>query len=450
LSQFIQILSNNNTKNTIMEGIDCHCHVFNITSVGLRALLEKILEAKTLIENNNKIDRTTDSSDKVKRSLSDLIELAKIFCGDSETILSMLDKHYNRKFKLLPLMFDGDFLLDGASDEEKTHIKNAVQMVHDHLNIHYKTVQSPQNSHRNLIDALNEIMQKMEDDIDQKMRDGFTVQYDDLVAIKKNKKYSNKVFPFLGIDPRRNNIDTLIQQVGKNKTFAGIKLYPPNGFSPSDPRLDNMYNYCSQNNIPIIVHCSYGGFATPVKTLQVNGYILKKGESIPVEYNGEITFEKGLLIDTYSEMVRERARLLNHPRIWGKVLEKHPRLKLVLAHFGDSDDKNCLDEWRNEIKILMTQYPSLYTDISCMSDADCTHLNKVKTIYDTNPALQGRILYGSDYFLDMFFNSSFDEYLNRIKGVFKTKSFNQISKVNTENFVNSWYKSVSVLENVKK
>ena len=426
-------------KKTIMEGIDSHCHVFNITSVGLRALLEKILEAKTLIENNNNADKAAYSSDKVKRSLSDLIELAKIFCGSSQTIVSMLDKHYNHKFKLMPLMFDGYFLLDGASDEEKTHIIDAIKTVHDQLDIHYNSNQSPQNLNRNLIDVLNIIMQKMEDDIDQKIRDGFTVQYDDIVAIKQNKKYSDKVFPFLGIDPRRNNIDMLIQQVGKDKTFAGIKLYPPNGFSPSDPRLDIMYNYCSKNNIPIIVHCSYGGFATPVKTLQVNGYILKKGESIPVKYNGNITFEKGLLTDSYNDMVRERARLLNHPLIWSKILEKYPQLKLVLAHFGDSDDKNCLDEWRNEIQSLMTQYPSLYTDISCMSDVDCSHLYKVKTIYDTNPALQGRILYGSDYFLDMFFNSSFNEYLNRIKSVFTNDSFNQISKVNPEVFMNSWY-----------
>jgi predicted TIM-barrel fold metal-dependent hydrolase len=261
-----------------------------------------------------------------------------------------------------------------------------------------------------------------------------------MVAIRNNPAYRDKVFPFLGADPRRANLIDYLPEVGKGKSFAGIKVYPPNGFSPADPVLsdgeDSVFGFCCKNRIPVISHNSYGGFATPSMNVNIRGMILQPGESLPVAHSGPYTFTLKLT-DGYSAMVRERARLLNHPRIWQKILEKHKGLILVLAHFGESSDPSLPDEWRNEIVMMMQKFPTLYTDISCMSNKE--NLVKIKKIFDENPAISGRILYGSDYFLDMFFNDSFKDYFGRITKIFGKDAFHQISVVNPQNFMQSWY-----------
>jgi predicted TIM-barrel fold metal-dependent hydrolase len=394
--------------------------------------------------------------DKLKK----LAELIKLFSGDNEKILGMLDKRYNGEYFLFPLMFDGDFLLDTASEEEIRELKNTVSMIRRQVED-----QKPKGMMQKAMAFVdpNSLSEKdsqrisgLLDQIDSQLgasgesgrallkagrhRDGFTIQYDSLVAIRKNPTLKDRVFPFLAVDPRRENIRDYLKETGRGKTFSGIKVYPPNGFSPADPVLfsgeDSVFGFCCKNRIPVISHCSYGGFATPSMNVNIKGLILPPGETKPVPHSGPYTFRK-TIGDGYTEMVRERARLLNHPRIWQEVLDKHTGLILVLAHFGESSDPDSPDEWRNNILLLMQKYPELYTDISCISNEN--NLKKIKTIFDENPAISDRILYGSDYFLDMFFNDSFNQYFKRITGIFGREAFHRISVVNPQMFMRSWY-----------
>lgn len=436
-----------------MKGIDSHCHIFNIVSVGLRALLEQLHETADLIA-QDKQARATDAaakSTKLKESIIDrlkkLIELVKIFTGDSEKILSLLDDHYKGEYQLFPLMFDGDFLLDSAKEEDLKGVKDIIGEIRQHLNDQknkgfWRMLKDFFNPKKSLSQKELAILMDLLENVEQSIikakdkRDGFSIQYDHLVSIHKDTKYKNKVFPFLGVDPRREDIQYYLPQVGKDQLFAGLKIYAPNGFSPSDPRLDNIFKFCTQNHIPVIAHCSYGGFATPASNIDVEGYIMPPDKDKPVWHpKGEVTFTKSI-DDGFNVMVRERARMLNHPKVWRKVLEANKGLLLVLAHFGENEDT---DEWRDEICSMMHDFDNLYTDISCMSNEDS--LKKVKAIFD-NPLhakLKGRILYGSDYFLDMFFNNSFQEYSDRIKGVFDNGSYEQISITNPQKFRTMWY-----------
>ncbi len=444
-----------------MKGIDCHCHIFNIVSVGLRAILQQIQDTTGMIkaEPSGRMLKTSLAGSIVAK-LKKLAELIKLFSGDNEKILGMLDKHYNGDYLVFPLMFDGDFLLDTATDEEIGDLRNTVTLIRQQLDdqkpkgLMQKTRAfiDPKSLSEKDLTRISGLLDQIDLQLDVsgetgkkrlkagKYRDGFTVQYESMVAIRNNPEYRDKIFPFLGVDPRRENIRDYLTEVGKGKTFAGIKVYPPNGFSPADPVLtdgeDSVFGYCCKNRIPVISHNSYGGFATPSMNIDISGMLLPPGESRPVSHTGPYAF-KIKLTDGYSAMVRERARLLNHPRIWQEVLEKHKGLILVLAHFGESSDPSLPDEWRNQIVLMMQKYPTLYTDISCISDE--TNLKKVKKIFDDNPAISGRILYGSDYFLDMFFNDSFNEYYNRISGIFGKNAFHQISVVNPQNFMQSWY-----------
>ncbi len=51
-----------------------------------------------------------------------------------------------------------------------------------------------------------------------------------------------------------------------NNIFAGIKLYPPLGFEPWPnnseelTKVELLYDTCIKQNIPVIPHCSTGGF----------------------------------------------------------------------------------------------------------------------------------------------------------------------------------------------
>jgi predicted TIM-barrel fold metal-dependent hydrolase len=431
---------------------DAHCHVFNILMVSIKALLEQVHDTSCTVVAAKSCAATEATGVKAAHPLIErlkkIAELIAIFTSDSEKILARLNNHYKDKgdFQLFPLMFDGDFLLDSASIDDVQFIKEQIGNVRDHVkgqNTRLKAANVDTNATltSNETELLLNFFDKLESDINDShvkssrlkssKEDGFTRQYQQLVAIKNMPEYKDRIFPFLGVDPRRTNINTFLPQVGKDQIFSGIKVYPPNGFSPADPRLDEMYATCIEKRLPIISHCSFGGFATPARQIFVEGIIVPLNCEEPEDYKGMLTFENGIS-NGFNEMVQERAHILNNPKIWRKVLEKHPNLLLVLAHFGEGSD-----EWRSEILKMLYDFPNLYTDVSCMSNENS--LKQVKAIYDSNPDIRHKIMYGSDYFLDMFFNDSFDDYYNRILNVFNNGSFDQLSVTNPQAFMDKWY-----------
>ena len=65
-------------------------------------------------------------------------------------------------------------------------------------------------------------------------------------------------------------------------------------------------------------------------------------------------------------MVKERQIYLNHPKLWRKVLEKYPRLRINFAHMGGNKQvalyANELDTgyWTKEILSLVYDYKNAY------------------------------------------------------------------------------------------
>lgn len=426
-----------------MKRFDCHCHIFNITNVGWKAILGPLTEVKEEINSENVKIKSTSSTKKasnLKIKLKRIAELIKIFTQNSEKIFNELDKHYNKEYILAPLMFDGDYLITGSSEADaKEQLKSLLDDIKKYVKELIKKPKAKSSSINDITTSeLEDILKFLEDleDTEPVMlkksgsktkEDGFIKQYNSIKAIYA--KNNGRIMPFLGVDPRRKDIKSYLKEVGPGKLFAGVKVYPPNGFSPMDKELvgkDSVFEFCHKNGIPVISHCSYGGFATPVTTIDINGYIIPKGKIQPEKFNGTYIFEKGVN-DGFDIMVKERAEVLNHPRIWRKVMEIYPNLKLVLAHFGSGNE-----EWQNEILSMMKEYKNLYTDVSCMSDENI--LKSVKRIYNENPGIRHKILYGSDYFLDMFFNDSFDSYLKRIENIFGKEMYDIVSSENPQMF----------------
>ena len=162
--------------------------------------------------------------------------------------------------------------------------------------------------------------------------------------------------------------------------FAGIKLYPQLGFDPyptnaqeGTEALDKvkyLYEFCIERRIPIVTHCSDGGY--------------KVGDYDP------LTSPEGK---------------------WKKVLEAYPELTVDFAHFGNQKSKKTV--WQNAIINLTETYPNVYTDISC-NDATPSYYNELEKLFNgKNPSLHEKVLYGSDFSINLLVTKikSYNEYL---------------------------------------
>ncbi|MDR0418854.1 MAG: amidohydrolase, partial [Prevotellaceae bacterium] len=265
----------------------------------------------------------------------------------------------------------------------------------------------------------------------------FLNQENQLVDLQK--KYPCIVFPFYAVDPRRKenytfengtyDLSPILNRLAINGGhFYGIKLYAPNGYSPADPMLMALYEYCEKHAIPIIAHCSGGGFASFAKTVNIQGLIYRDGKI--EEHNGSITFKHYKVTD--KERVHEKAQMLNHPLIWEKVLEKYPNLILDLAHFGNSEGS---EEWSQHIIRLMKRYPNLYTDFSCVTGS-ATLDNMYETYYSkAESSVKSRFLYGSDFYLNMLFIDNMKHYIDQFEKIFSAADMKDIAETNPRRFL---------------
>ena len=247
-----------------------------------------------------------------------------------------------------------------------------------------------------------------------------------LEVYKLKKVYANELFPFYGIDPR--NPDTLrfvnLKVLLQNKVFAGIKLYPPNGFFPFDPRLDALYAYAEANNVPIMTHCTRGGSYYVGKNIWsiIPDYPLSLDQNHPVmqKVYARIKAYKTTLLGEFKTNGRI-CNVFTHPENYLPVLNKYPKLRLCIAHMGGDveilgaghfDSKlakqhnDCTKleagtcSWYETIKneILVAKYPNTFTDIS-YSICDAASMKIVNKDIAAGNIDPKRILFGTDYFM---------------------------------------------------
>jgi uncharacterized protein len=249
----------------------------------------------------------------------------------------------------------------------------------------------------------------------------FLQQIEELAVLKKI--YKETFIPFIGVDPRRENILELVQEYIEQHGFGGIKLYPSLGFFPGDPSLYPVYNYATKNNIPIITHCSKGG-------LSFHG---KPQHSVNLE--GEAIFGKNNA---------EFAQNYTCPRAYEMLLKKFPKLKLCFAHFGgDAEWRTYLRDhqrrlppakqsWGAQVMNLMYKYENVWTDVSYM--AASRDLHPLLKVLINDPKIGGKILFGSDFFV-VRAESSEREFSIRLRGALGEDDFWKIADVNSKRFL---------------
>jgi hypothetical protein len=181
---------------------------------------------------------------------------------------------------------------------------------------------------------------------------------------ERRKKLYDKMGRFKG------NLD---DEADCKNIFAGIKVYPPLGFQPwpvdenENKKVQFLYQVCSEKRVPITTHCSTGGFEAADES------------------------------QSYSDPRNQ----------WSRVLDQYADLKLNYAHFGSGDD-----EWKQAIiSQLLTGGSQVYTDFSCNTEKDNYYRDLNVTIQKHPDRLSDRILFGSDFMINLLWYESYNEYL---------------------------------------
>lgn len=481
--------------------IDAHCHLFNKDILTIRIWMEIIHELEDLII---KTDKKKKESLKGRilntiQTIRRIINFIKIGWSDSTTdIYKILQDDYvssqNEKFIVTPLTLDIKYAFSEPGEnfrnslkkynEEDELLRKEVKRLTDSLEqgviaLSDETREKYYGKSFHLFDKVenkvyHELLSEIETLLDThaefktytnkfleapdsiakskmviKRESSYEIQIQEMLALSNNAEYGKYVIPFFSVDPRRADtpekaveyLNNIKSYVGKNKPFAGIKLYCPLGYSPTDPFLfgsekgneteDCLYKFCQENKIPITAHCSDAGFATFARYAKVTGHIFIKKDTtkemlVYVE-NEMVDFGSTVLAaKDKKEAIRKRARVLNHPEIWTKVYEKYNDLYLNLAHFGGED---IVGDWRPVMDNILKIYPNAYTDFSCYSDAK--RLKNVKTqYYDPDKAPKNKFLYGSDFYLVMLSETKFSTYTEAFNNIFSQEEYDDIS-INT-------------------
>jgi predicted TIM-barrel fold metal-dependent hydrolase len=220
-----------------------------------------------------------------------------------------------------------------------------------------------------------------------RVRRAYKTQIQELADLKE--AYPDNIIPFFHVDPRRKGVVEMLKNAVENQGFMGVKLYPPLGYFPYDKRLDPIYEYCQQKNIPVITHCSPSG---------------------AVHYKGnKATLEKMITdvhpkINIKGKSVKELCSMFTHPVNYKTVMKKFPDLRICLAHFGsDKHWERYLQKgeektnWFVIIKDMLIHYPNLYTDISFTLNQRKFFPLLKEMLCLTN--VYHKILFASDYYM---------------------------------------------------
>jgi predicted TIM-barrel fold metal-dependent hydrolase len=252
-------------------------------------------------------------------------------------------------------------------------------------------------------------------------------------------EHRGRLHPFAPFCPIRAAVDGIEEEVGRvvsaveNDGFLGVKLYPVMGYYPIgnaalpnpapidrttwvqiDRALIELYGECKDREIPITTHTSPGGARGP--------------------HGPELT-------DPGDRKARKRffgPANHSHPSHWRPVLAKHPELRLNLAHVGGNhfQDRKKYEvrtkyDWAWEASRLFADFEHVYGDRSNQRPPARKEDKKSYTRYVKRfrqamayaDEMSGRLMYGSDWHLLVFFTEKEDRVLRRLRRIIRKESF---------------------------
>jgi predicted TIM-barrel fold metal-dependent hydrolase len=274
-------------------------------------------------------------------------------------------------------------------------------------------------------------------------------QHDELARLRRD--HPQEVIPFVAVDPRRPTVvDDTIERLEQG--FRGIKLYPPLGYHPDNPRLRPLYEYAEDHGHPVITHCS---------------------RPAGVTYKGPITEEMRTDPETGKRLDLPLDKLLlrfTDPDAYRPILDRHPRLRICLAHFGGARDWNDYldrprgdeeeqllkpsvvtdalrtvgifekpiagESWLRKIVRMLGEdgRENLWADISYTVFADDEFVYLLKVLLTEAP-IRRRVLFGSDFYVVAGARLEERRRSMRIRAVLGEDTFREIAETNPAAFL---------------
>lgn len=227
-----------------------------------------------------------------------------------------------------------------------------------------------------------------------KVTEHFTSQLDGLSRIKQTyptKEHPYALLPFVFAHPERPDVFDIVKKYIEEHDFSGIKIYPAIGYFPHDPRLEQVYQYAEQYEIPIMTHCTRGGVYYKGKLTEERRTDPRSGKIYPLMSNSKFT-------DCYSD-----------PDRYIELLNDFPKLKVCFAHFGGANewDKFLQESWHEEaskswfhkvIEMVNNEDWNAFTDVS-YTLCDPKYYATLKSFLISNKRLRERVLFGTDYYM---------------------------------------------------
>ena len=211
-----------------------------------------------------------------------------------------------------------------------------------------------------------------------------------------------RILPFIPVNPSRPNHFDIMKKAIEEHGFIGVKLYPSLGFEVDSPELLKVYDYCLQADVPLLMHCSHGGF--------------------------------------YKE---EDFKEYCSPEPWAAILEERPNLRLCFAHFGGWESLGKAEglepgTWGRRILDLM-KYPNVFTDLAyhvemMLDDGiEKQYFGRLQSLLDSQD-YGDRFIFGTDSWL-LRLDVEDAHYWNYFQNKLGPVGFTQIAEKSPYNFL---------------
>jgi len=366
---------------------DIHCHAMDLSHPNLLAFIKRLpwraillLSPILMFLGGKKLERVSNLLSIMENDIGGIFLIMEFYLKHDAQIQNDLLTNYDT-IVLTPLLIDFDY--KNIRTETYYKIPPEKPIVDQTIDV-FNGIKKY---------CFNELVQISSEDYDIQPRKnkpifeiypflGINTRYYELGKIDKMLDkyfgtYAGSEESYKALQTNLGKFDGNIDNLGSN-FFAGIKVYPPIGFDPwpedngQQQKVNKLYQYCCDKNIPITTHCSDGGF----------------------------------ILDKNAEAYTSPAR-------WQKVLERYPTLKINFAHFGYQGNTLFFFpnlKWQREIVKLMQNYRKVYTDFSYRAFRDDYYKSLIEVV-GSNQRLLERTLFGTDFMINLLSIDSYNEYL---------------------------------------
>ena len=173
-------------------------------------------------------------------------------------------------------------------------------------------------------------------------------------AVRRRGCTGVKIYPPAGFRPTGN--------AGISFAHGKVPAGPPGGGAAIDARLDALYHWCADNDVPIMSHGAPSMGAGPGTAM-------------------------------YAE-----------PALWVPVLDRHPTLRVNLGHFGGMS-RTGGPNWEPGLAAALNRFPGLFVDGSFWTGTGVgqsqrgAEIARLRRLLTAAPGAGAQLLYGSDWSL---------------------------------------------------